>query len=94
MFMNSVVMSVSVCLRDAMGAVLSWFTLHLSALLLETADALKRWRVSKSLFNSSFDNYSCTCACVCVCLCVCFLKLHLLLCQMLQCVSLMDVNLL
>lgn len=49
---NTVVMTVSICLRDAMGAVLSWFTLHLSALVLGTADALKRWRVSKSLFNS------------------------------------------
>lgn len=68
MSMNSVVMSVSVCLRDAMGAVLSWFTLHLSALVLEIADALKRWSVSKSLFNRSFDNYACTCACVYLCM--------------------------
>lgn len=54
--------------RDAMGAVLSWFTLHLSALVLEIADALKRWSVSKSLFNRSFDNYACTCACVYLCM--------------------------
>lgn len=49
MCMNCVVMCVSICVRDAMGAVLSWFAARLFALVLDTADALRRWRVSKTL---------------------------------------------
>lgn len=49
MCMNYVVMCVNICVRDAMGAMLSWFAARLCALVLDTADALKRWRVSKTL---------------------------------------------
>lgn len=48
---KSVVMFVSLYVWHAMGAVLSWFTFHLSGLLLETVDILKRCGVSTSLFS-------------------------------------------
>lgn len=32
-----------------MGAVLSWFAARLFALVLDTADTLKQWRVSKTV---------------------------------------------
>lgn len=50
MCMNCTVMCVSICVRDAMGAVLSWFAARLFALALDTADAFKLWRVSKTSF--------------------------------------------
>lgn len=49
-----------------MGAVLSWFTLRLSGLILETAEALKRWRVSTTLYFSlcsSLQNHVSVCVC-------------------------------
>lgn len=48
------------CLRDTMGAVLSWFTTHLCVLMLDTADALKHWRVSKTLTLKDFIEELCT----------------------------------
>lgn len=47
--MNCVVMSVSISVRDAMGAVLSWFGARLFALVLDTAGVLRHLRVSKRL---------------------------------------------
>lgn len=49
MCMNCTVMCVSICVKDAMGAVLSWFATRFFALVLDTADALKHWRVSKTV---------------------------------------------
>lgn len=43
-------MSVSLCVWHAMGAVLSWFTFHLSGFLLETVDIFKRSGVSNKSF--------------------------------------------
>ncbi|XP_026217657.1 uncharacterized protein arhgef4 isoform X2 [Anabas testudineus] len=52
MCMNCVVLCVSICVRDTMGAVLSWFADRVFALLLDTADALKRWRPQEALEDS------------------------------------------
>lgn len=48
------VMSVSLCVWHAMGAVLSWFTFHLSGFLLETVDIFKRCGVSNTSCRSQF----------------------------------------
>lgn len=47
-------MSVSLCVWHAMGAVLSWFTFHLSGFLLETVDIFKRCGVSNKSYHSQF----------------------------------------
>ncbi|XP_069368102.1 uncharacterized protein arhgef4 isoform X2 [Paralichthys olivaceus] len=46
------VMCVSICVRDAMGSVLSWVAARVCALLLETADALRHWRPQEALEDS------------------------------------------
>lgn len=51
-------MSVSLCVWHAMGAVLSWFTFHLSGFLLETVDIFKRCAVSKKFCHSQFIGQS------------------------------------
>lgn len=77
MCMNCMVMCVSICVRDVMGAVLSWFAVRLCALVLDTADGLRRWRVSKTLVcGISLKNCICTkgslnCAFAHVHVCVC-----------------------
>lgn len=57
--MNSLFVCVSLCVRDAMGALLSWFAARVCALVLDTAEALKLLRVSAKDFVTQF-----------VCLCV------------------------
>lgn len=69
MSLNFVVMFVNVSVRDTMGAVLSWFTARVCALALDTASALKRWRVSKISFqvcSLTGSSLSCVCTCECV----------------------------
>lgn len=55
-------MSVSLCVWHAMGAVLSWFTFHLSGFLLETVDIFKQSGVSN---KSLIDNGKVITACIC-----------------------------
>ncbi|XP_028289142.1 uncharacterized protein arhgef4 isoform X2 [Parambassis ranga] len=51
--MNSLVVCVSLCVRDAMGALLSWFAARVCALVLDTAEALKLLRPQEALEDST-----------------------------------------
>lgn len=54
-FRQGSVMSVSLCVWHAMGAVLSWFTFHLSGFLLEAVEIFKRCGVSNGSCRRRVD---------------------------------------